>query len=1112
MENFKRNLLSSFIWIRFLTLFIFLFSFIESREMKPIYSLKDEYGYIKIVSNYQLVSEKPGFPQIPVIRELDVDGIYEIKVIKEESLQLNKRLLPIFEPVSKNKIFETNIKPDENIYNYNKKLIEKDFSYKNNVLEIYPFDYIPSRNILIVKTIKIDYSKKKLDKTINRKVLIIYDSIFKNDTLNLKSFYLIRGYQPILENKINIGSTAFDIKNFIKSKYNLEPFSFLLLLGNSMMIPFEYGTGDNASPTDLYYSLLDTIDYFPDIVVSRLPFSDTTSLKNYLNNYKNFLLNDDLYRTPSSYFIATDDGGYHQLVESTHIYSMNILRNVNFLTDSFFAYYQTGTRIDTAINRGKDIVVYSGHGATYYWAGPSFYDSDIENLQNSIFPDIFSFACLTGNFSYVNFFGNSWLSKNSKGSISFVGSSVETYWIEDDVLQRYFVDSLKNFGYIFDIYNKAKKSYFNYFGDNSLTRGYFERYNFFSTPERFLGNRSIYNFSKVFDRYTTFNKTFEVNIDFNGSLNSPIFIGLFKNSALLIDSNFLSSPSTLYLNTTSIAGDTLTLYTFIEGRKLFCDTIILIDTGPFVTLKEYFLTDYYLDSFFFDLTFKNFGDTPSDSSKVFFRSGSSNIEILTDTLKIPPLESESLYKFEKGLILKIKDFTDSLISDICSVFTISANDTIISSIPLSIMTPDFSISFLYSVYENDTLKGIPKNLYSKVLFKIDNNSLLQVKDLKILISSSDLYIENQEYIIESFMPKTSTVISFDVFSPSNLSKVCKISFKIKMGDWEKVVEQTLPLIYIKKPQYYGPYKGYYIYTNNMDYLENSPDFIDYNLDSLKFKQIDTKDDTTLLIKLPFKFKFFGLERDSIYFNTNGIISFTKLDNLLFTPTVLPSNYLSSLNSIVFCWADFRPSYYYDTYSKNSETYNNIFTYFDTTNFSYLIYFNKVKTTDYLENTFVVAIDTSSVTVYFKNVSDANRFISGIQFSDFTSLSFSGDSFTDINGQSLIKNGVTLKFTKEKPKLKSKFLYEVKEEKEKVSIDVEPLSSNKYFYINIKENGIYSVEVYDILGRKKDIVHQKLLSKNIHKLFMDIESEGIKFVVVKDISGKVIAREKIVFLK
>uniref|UniRef100_A0A7C3N683 Gingipain domain-containing protein n=1 Tax=candidate division WOR-3 bacterium TaxID=2052148 RepID=A0A7C3N683_UNCW3 len=1110
MENIKRNLLSYFIWFGFL-IFLFFPTISYGEEIKPKFSLKEEYGYLRILSDYQLVSQKEGFPQIPVIRKISVDKLFKVEVLKEESIKLSERLMPIPKPISKNEKFKMELNPDERIYKEKNRLIGKDFSFNNGVLEIYPFDYIPSENILIVKTIDVLYETKKYDKSLNRKVLIVYDSIFKTDTLSLKIFYLVRGYQPKFAEESVIGSTSTDIKNFIKTEYSSQPFSFLLLLGSSSMIPLEYGSGDNFAPTDLYYSLLDSLDYFPDIIISRLPFSDSLSLKNYLDNYNNYLFEEDIYRTPSAYFIATDDGGYHSLVESTHTYSMGVLRSVNFVCDSFFAYYQTGTRIDSAINKGKDIVVYSGHGATYYWAGPTFYDSDIENLTNTIYPDIFSFACLTGNYSYTNFFGNSWLSKNSKGSLTFVGSSVETYWNEDDVLQRYFIDSLKNSGYLFDIFNKAKKSYFGYFGDNSLTKGYFERYNFFSTPERFLGNRSIYNFSKDFDRYIPYNKLLDVSINFDGSLDSPIFLSLFKNNSL-IDSNFVNAPSTIYLNTSSIVGDTLSLYTFIEGRKLFCDTAIVIGSGQFVTLKEYFLTDYYLDTFFFDLTFKNYGDTTSTNSRVFFKTNSTNFEIISDTLNIPSLESESIFKFEKGLVLKINDFSDSLITDICSVFTVSGTDTIKSIIPLNIMTPDFSMNFLYSLYQNDTLDGIPKNLYSKIYFKVNNNSLLQVKDLKISVTSKDIYIENGNFTIASLMPKSSTVIGFDVYTSSTLSKVCKVNITIKMGDWEKVIEQTLPLVYIQKPQYYGPFKGYYIYTNSMDYLENSPKFKDYNLDSFNFKQLNTKDDTTLLIKLPFKFKFFGMERDSIYLNTNGIISFTKLDNELFTPSVLPSEYLSQINSVVFCWADFRPSYYYDNFIKRSETYNNIFTYFDTINFSYIIYFNRVKSPDYLENTFIVSIDTTSITVYFKNIPQQNRFISGLQFADFTSFSLTGDSFVDINGESLIKNGVALKFTKEKPKLKSKFFDLDKEDSKKVSVDVEIIPKENLFYLNVKKSGIYSVEIYDLLGRKKSVFKNSLLSANIYRLDLKLESDGVKFILVKDISGKVLERKKIIFLK
>jgi len=76
-------------------------SCIFGEEIKPIFSFKEEYGYLKIVSDYQLVSERAGFPQIPVIRKLSVSKLFKVQVLKEESIKLYGKLIPIPKPVSK---------------------------------------------------------------------------------------------------------------------------------------------------------------------------------------------------------------------------------------------------------------------------------------------------------------------------------------------------------------------------------------------------------------------------------------------------------------------------------------------------------------------------------------------------------------------------------------------------------------------------------------------------------------------------------------------------------------------------------------------------------------------------------------------------------------------------------------------------------------------------------------------------------------------------------------------------------------------------------------------------------------------------------------------------
>ncbi|MDD4044407.1 MAG: C25 family cysteine peptidase, partial [Bacteroidales bacterium] len=55
-----------------------------------------------------------------------------------------------------------------------------------------------------------------------------------------------------------------------------------------------------------------------------------------------------------------------------------------------------------AMNDNPLFYIYSGHGSFKYLAGGSFsiFESNIEGATNTIFPFIFSFACITGNFAY----------------------------------------------------------------------------------------------------------------------------------------------------------------------------------------------------------------------------------------------------------------------------------------------------------------------------------------------------------------------------------------------------------------------------------------------------------------------------------------------------------------------------------------------------------------------------------------------------------------------------------------------------------------------------------------------------------------------------------------
>lgn len=105
------------------------------------------------------------------------------------------------------------------------------------------------------------------------------------------------------------------IRNFIREMYETKGIRYVLLGGDTEIIPVRYAYNDNYFfygyvPTDMYYADMnddwnydrdciigetsqDCIDAYPDIVVSRLPFSNYAELNNLLNKYFSYIFSNN---------------------------------------------------------------------------------------------------------------------------------------------------------------------------------------------------------------------------------------------------------------------------------------------------------------------------------------------------------------------------------------------------------------------------------------------------------------------------------------------------------------------------------------------------------------------------------------------------------------------------------------------------------------------------------------------------------------------------------------------------------------------------------------------------------------------------------------------------
>jgi hypothetical protein len=329
-------------------------------------------------------------------------------------------------------------------------------------------------------------------------LIIVVDSLYAG-IQSLTDWDTRKGYHVTVTKTSEIpgGADTTHIREYIQSVYDgANPPDFVLLVGDINGIPAHRSSEMDLPYTDLYYSTMSGSDYIPDLYVGRISAANSAQLSNYVAKYLDYQYGNwgpDQSWMGKGYFTASDDGGYHLITEQTNDYCMALSRSHGMTCDSLYAYYGTGTPVATAFNDGRTVMAYTGHGSQTSWGGPSFTQGNVNDLTNAYKSTfVTSFACLTGDFSYGECFGETWIRAANKGAIAFWGSSVYSYWTEDDILQRRMFDAFLDSGYVWigGMTVKAKLDFGKYFNWDSYNAGgvtvrrYFEEYNI-------LGNAGV---------------------------------------------------------------------------------------------------------------------------------------------------------------------------------------------------------------------------------------------------------------------------------------------------------------------------------------------------------------------------------------------------------------------------------------------------------------------------------------------------------------------------------------------------------------------------------------------------------------------------------------------
>jgi len=538
-----------------------------------------------------------GKAKLPVIRKLvqipfGADVSIDIKLMKSNTYSLSKLgidmpLYPVQEPVSKEKLRTVPEKliVDDEFYradafyqNNPVKLVEINVmrGYRFATVDIYPISYNPASGVIrVIEDLEFELALPGSNPSETESILRRYyspdfEEIARNSFINygelLTDYPTIpvgmivivsnslwgnanidtfvtwkrqKGFNVDVQRAGDLGGNTTGIKNYIQTQYDNGgiPVTYVLLIGDTDGIPTWTGSAGSHS-TDQKYVQLAGGDYFPDAEIGRFPAQSTTHLANIVDKAVDYEQTWGLNGTGwmnSACFIASDDSWYWSVAEATHRYVIQTyMAPRGIACDSVWGHSGGSTsNIRDALNAGRMICNYSGHGSTTSWGGPAFGQSNVNALTNSgMYPLVFSNACVTGSFSQSECFMETWVRAPQKGAFAAVGASNNTYWDEDDWWERAAFDGFFLYGSytVFGMDYRGNMSVYSH--GSGMAQYYFEVYNVMGDPSTMPWIGTPRNLAITHDsQIQTGQTSFTVNCN-SGTPVANVLVALYMDGTL----------------------------------------------------------------------------------------------------------------------------------------------------------------------------------------------------------------------------------------------------------------------------------------------------------------------------------------------------------------------------------------------------------------------------------------------------------------------------------------------------------------------------------------------------------------------------------------------------
>ncbi|TES92190.1 MAG: T9SS type A sorting domain-containing protein [Candidatus Cloacimonadota bacterium] len=326
-------------------------------------------------------------------------------------------------------------------------------------------------------------------------LIIVPDALY-NTVLPLADWKNRKGNRAFVKKTSETGFTNNQIKNYISNAYytwEVAP-DYVLLIGdvNAMSTFYDDDPRHGIYATDLPYSQLEGSDLFPDIFLGRISVDNSFELNVIISKIFGYERAPQSPATWLNKFLCVSGQDFNSQPE-TKIWVQEFVEDYGYTVDTLFARSgANATMISNAINNGRAYVNYRGGGWGYGWREPDYNTDDLFTLSNGWkLPVMTSLNCGAGKFNWGGgeCFGEVWLRVGTpstpKGGVAFIGASHWTYASRNNALdvgiyRAIFNDSLTILG---QAMNAGKLFMFICYPEYDTTRIEYGVYHILGDPE-----------------------------------------------------------------------------------------------------------------------------------------------------------------------------------------------------------------------------------------------------------------------------------------------------------------------------------------------------------------------------------------------------------------------------------------------------------------------------------------------------------------------------------------------------------------------------------------------------------------------------------------------------